>query len=239
MAFNIVALLLAAGMVGLPRWRQYLAEREARRLAAPMALIDAADAGDVAKVKQALADGASPNTLDSRMSCIMAPEHALTNAVMRGRVEAANVLLDAGANPNELCANFHNGSVLSYATMRQDVETVKLLIHYGADPNRDRGSSQTPLRLAAYFHNPGLLARLLNAGADPNDADTQGTIVLHTLAWRGTPVDIELALKHGANVNQVDLAGRTPLDIAISDENRATLLRAGAVIGTGRDAEAD
>jgi len=239
-AIGLLALLVPAGYVGVSAWRKHQAEKEARRVAAPLLLVEGAYAGDVAKVKQALADGASPNTVDRRISCTMAPEAVLTEAVRARRIDVATVLLDAGANPNTLCANSPIGrTILSYATMMQDIEMVNLLLRKGADPNRDKGSAHTPLRWAGYLHNSALLVLLLTSGADAKDADENGRTLLHVLAWRGDVSDIELAIKYGALVNETDDEGKTPLDIAFREENRVVLKRAGGVVGAGIDAEAD
>lgn len=234
-ALGLVALLIPAVYIGAGRWRKYQAEKEARRLAAPSELVAAAYSGDVVKAKQALADGAVPSALDQ--GWCGERRNALTIAVLARQMDVVRVLIQAGGDPNQRFAD--SKSLLAHATICKDVELVKLLLGSGADPNCDNGSSVTPVKMAGYLGVSEILALLLEAGADVNDAAVDGGTLLHKLAWRGSDADIELALKHGAKVNEVDLAGRTPLDFAFREENRVVLKRAGGVVGTGINAEAD
>jgi len=232
-AIGTLVLLLVAGAIALPQYRKYQAEKEERRRLAPTTLIHAVHTGDIAKLRQALADGASPNTREGGISCVIPPELALVSAARNGQMEMAQILLDAGADPNVGVASLEGRPLLRQAVRQRDLELVERLIAKGANPNF-KGSYHAD---ALWLFEPGdqaskMLTLLLNAGADPNAGLSSGAGVLHLVVLLGTASDAEVLIKHGALVNHKDNEGRTPLDLCENGDIRQILLHAGAIHGT-------
>ena len=95
-----------------------------------------------------------------------------------GRTEVAEMLLDAGADPN---GSSEDGvTALLAAAAAGETEIVKLLLKRGADPNgkigEDGGSGEggvkvTPLFVAANEGNKRMVELLVDAGASANAKD--------------------------------------------------------------------
>ncbi len=76
---------------------------------------------------------------------------------------------------------------------------------------------QTPLHLAAWNGELGLVERLLELGADPNARDLHGGTPLHAMVrWVTRPDIVSRLLKYGAEINAIDHANQTALHLAAS-----------------------
>ena len=106
-------------------------------------------------------------------------------AVYFGRVEAAELLLEAGANPNTSSANAFKVRPLHSAAAHRDPET--------------------SLKLARM---------LLDKGADPNVVQAGGWTPLHSVASQGREEITKLLVERGASLTTKSDDGRTPLDMA-------------------------
>ena len=73
------------------------------------------------------------------------------------------------------------------------------------------------------------MRRLLEYGVDPNIRPRSGSTPLHRASSRGSLDVARLLLSHGANVDEQDDNGRTPFQVASSEELRKLLLENGAV----------
>jgi ankyrin repeat protein len=82
--------------------------------------------GDLAVVKQALADGADPNTKDPQSGSTL-----LATAALMGHTEVVALLLEHGADVNVRSKD--GGTALHAAAFLGRAETVKLLLDKGAD----------------------------------------------------------------------------------------------------------
>ena len=119
------------------------------------------------ELKSVIADGADVNMRDKKgnwtllMSAIRSDEPNL---------EAIKILLDAGANINEVeeagetalkkaIYNYYNDDTL---------KLIKMLIDYGAYVNIPNHDGETPLIHAARFYNSDVVKVLIDAGADVN-----------------------------------------------------------------------
>src|SRR4051812_12999224 len=80
----------------------------------------------------------------------------------------------------------------------------------------------TPLHIAAFAHNAGAAANLLEAGADPNVLSTASfaqVTPLGTCAFAGANHVAKLLLEHGADPSLTADHGFTPLDSALQNGN--------------------
>jgi ankyrin repeat protein len=80
----------------------------------------------------------------------------LHHAASEGHRDAAQLLLDAGADPNLVEELFY--TAIGLAANREDLDMVKLLLAGGADPAEDAGWQQSALDVARrHVGNPELL----------------------------------------------------------------------------------
>lgn len=167
------------------------------------ALIDLVKAGDLGKVRTALADNflLASQRLPSGESPLMA-------ALYRGHTEIANALIDAGAEIDVFAAAA-TGRV-DDLRRRLDEESVNAYAYDG----------WTPLHLAAFFGHLDAARLLLEAGADVAavSRNSLSNTALHA-ATAGRHADVALLLlKQGANPEALDAGGYTPRQIAVQNE---------------------
>ncbi|HEV2330299.1 MAG TPA: ankyrin repeat domain-containing protein [Verrucomicrobiae bacterium] len=161
-------------------------------------------------------------------------------AINNRDVKAADLLLQAGANPNakslvtpnlgNLISGFgrvDNFTPLWAAVSMHNAPIVQLLLKYKADPN-DIQINNTPVIFSA-VDKTNVLKALLNAGANPNVTDDEGRTPLSFAAQDASPTAVALLLAAGADPN----AGTcdAPLLCAINNDDTTTadlLLQAGA-----------
>ena len=149
-------------------------------------LHDAADAGDVVKLRQAIAAGADPNALMVRPT----PDHPLLNtlkmtplcSVVRqdkvdenraeeGRTACVRALLAAGASVSAALVFWqenvdHEFTALHSAAYAGLTTCCRLLLDAGADVNApDKNTSTTPLQFAAEDDHHRAVVLLLSRGA--------------------------------------------------------------------------
>ena len=159
----------------------------------------------------------------------------LAEAAYFGNVEAAEVLLAAGAPVN--IRDRRDRNILYYALEgMKNNPVMPVLLHAGADvSDADREGR------AALYHafNTGqdraVIAALLAAGAEVNRPNKGGTTPLHLATWynRNAPL-VALLIDAGADVMAKDGGGRIPLHFAAwHDEDKQVvllLLTAGAEV---------
>ena len=90
----------------------------------------------------------------------------LTRAAELGHIEAARLLLDAGADPGR--ADGDGATPLINAAGEGQLEAARLLLARGADPSLADGDGGTPLMAAAMHGHVEVLRLLLARGADVN-----------------------------------------------------------------------
>ena len=111
-----------------------------------------------------------------------ANKHNITpsmQACENGDIDAINILLDAGADPN--ITDEKGTACIHHAVgggCRKDV--LLRLISRGTDVNATTKINRTALKIACLNRNEDAINVLLNAGADPNIADADGDTCLHT-----------------------------------------------------------
>ena len=124
------------------------------------ALFQAVRAGNLPKVRAALAGGADPNAR------LASGPTALTEALTHGHTDVVRALTDAGANVNTPDGDGYRP--LDVALLYAGRAAVRLLIEGGATVNYVRPDGDTGLMAAGGFGDVSLVELFLAAGADPN-----------------------------------------------------------------------
>ena len=122
---------------------------------AAQSLSEAAFTGDILAMKQALADGADPNTQDPQSGSTV-----LATAALMGHTEIVALLLEHGVDVNAKSRD--GGTALHAAAFLGRAETVKLLLENGADTtlrNNMRGTAIDGAKLN-WLITKGILAML-------------------------------------------------------------------------------
>lgn len=151
---------------------------------------------------------------------------------MAKNVDAIEVLLDHGVDPNQREPRYGRTPLMTAVTTR-NLAAVKLLLNCGADPNVRKGQGtgpnaaagvgETALIEAALFNVPEMIEALLTAGADTNIASecTGDTALFHAIRQRNAEV-VKQLLNAGANSNHLNKRGQRPLDLALSESTGST-----------------
>ena len=89
-------------------------------------------------------------------------------ACKKGSKDAINVLLNAGADPNNTDAD--GDTCLHYAARKYwSTEVIQAVIGHGGDVNATNKKNVTALMIACEKGHKDAINVLLNAGADPNN----------------------------------------------------------------------
>jgi len=175
----------------------------------------AADAGDLAKVKAFIQEGVDVNT--NVHGCT--PLHC---AVRYGHKEVAQLLIAKGADVNAKDTRGRTPADLAINEGRKEI--AKLLMSKSGDVS---------LHTAAYIGDLQKVQKFIDAGANVDAKDRKGQTALHYAAKAGQIAVAKLLIANGADVN----AGEwTPLQEAAynSKEMVELLLAKGADINTGK-----
>lgn len=179
-------------------------------------LVRAANAGDLARVRQLVSEGADPNSVDQHgMGTLLTFHPEVTQFLLENGAdpnvqrnenispvligvcenpECLQLMLEAGADPNR--ASDHNGeAALHFVASGECVESVNLLLKYGADPN---ARTRPGMRTYGFWR----------------DARVKGETPLHRAAAFGSPEVIQTLLDAGADPTIRDANEDTPLSWA-------------------------
>ena len=232
-----------AADLGFPSWPAMVAEAHAPRglqavlLAGDAEGLAAALRDDPGLVSRELPEGRKPLSF----ACHVALRSAERPAGVRRAIE---LLLDAGADPNETFDNEYGAMPVLYgaAGVAHDLETTRLLLDRGANP--DDGES---VYHSLEADDTACLELLLARGATVRDTNALGNAIAMGSARKArilleqgdlTPADPELRdsllhardpevaallIEHGADVDARDESGRTPYSHAARFKSDATM----------------
>lgn len=185
------------------------------------ALFDAAKAGNLSGVQEAMARGADPNSRDnSLMECV-----PLRWACVYGHLDVARYLVENGADVNA------RDRRKSHAPLHDAVEypeLVKLLVENGADVDAADDDGLTPLLAACIGGCLDSAKLLIEHGANVNHANrTSRYTPLMAAANYGHVAVAQLLLDNYADVNATNTDGHSALWAAVKFgyPKLATLLR--------------
>lgn len=184
-------------------------------------LLVAAREGNVAFAKQALANGAAP---DSRNRFGDTP---LIIAAKRGNTELARTMIDAGANVNQQSVT-ERATALMAASLGGHVDIVRMLLERKADANVADRVGKTAMVYASGSGHTRIVEMLLDYGVPVNARYDNDLTALMWAAGQGHDATAKLLLERGADASLRDNRGKSAADIA-RDLNQAKVT---AVLGS-------
>lgn len=149
----------------------------------------------------------------------------LYTATAKGKMEAMRILLENGADPDIKCES--GQTPLLRAVLDEQIEIAEILLSCGADINRENANRGTALHVAVALDRPEIVKYLLSKGADVDVEIGLGYTPLHSAAYCNRLLIARLLLENGADTT-LQCDGRTPLQLARSDEFRKLLQQYGA-----------
>ena len=195
---------------------------------AASALVTAARAGDVEKVKKELEGKIDVNAPESAGG-----RSALHWAAKENRVEVIPVLLAAKADVNN--RDRAGKTPLCVAAESRDpkcVESMKLLLAAKSDVNSKDRLGGSPLLWAAGLGTPEAVELLIDSGAEVSIQDKNGLTPLLWAAGTGDPRSVQILVDSKADLNIADnLTGDTAIMRAARNgkfESLTILIKAGA-----------
>jgi len=170
-------------------------------------LIQAAKAGDVAKIEALLAG--NPELVKAKGPGLGAT--ALHWAAIYGRREAVAVLLRHGSDVN--ATEDHNGTTMHWAAHSDDAEVIQWLLDKGADIDHANQMGRTPLHVAARRGCQNVVKTLIERGANIHATIKNGGTALHVAARNGHKEVIELLIAAGVSKTAKNKQAKTYLDL--------------------------
>lgn len=170
--------------------------RSPSRRPTPVALFQAVEKSDLARVKALLAKGANPNGVDETGSTplMLTIQNRGSNAL-----PIIQALLAKGANPN--IKNKQGRVALHDAVYTHSVPLIQALIRKGANVNVSEQYGQTPLERAVEMKDVAVAKILLDAGAKQR-LTPHHQPMLTTAASAGNIEIAKILLARGAKVNE-------------------------------------
>jgi len=144
-------------------------------------------------------------------------------AARNGRIEAALMALEEGADPHALPLEHERDqrTLPMLAALLGDLRLLRELIARGVDLNEEH-AGLTPLLAAtrdSWHGRPEAVMTLLANGADPRHPDAEGNTPLHHAARSTDPAVAALLLDAGAQLEALNHEGHSPLGVACAAGN--------------------
>ncbi len=156
-------------------------------------IFEAAAVGDAASLARIL--DREPGLVDGYNQHGYTP---LGLAAFFGREEAVQVLIDRGADIDNVMDNVNANAALDAAVAANQLAVVKLLLARGAEVNVRAARGYSPLHKAAFAGNVEMLALLLEHGADVAQETDEGRTALDIADERGFEQAAEVLREHGS-----------------------------------------
>ncbi|XP_070803763.1 ankyrin repeat and SOCS box protein 3 [Pituophis catenifer annectens] len=136
----------------------------------------------------------------------------------RGNLECTAILLESGADPNEVTNDAT--TPLFLAVENEHTNVIKLLLQHGANLNGSHCWSEwNSLHQAAFQNYSEILKLLLDEGANKESVDDFGITPLFIAAQYGKLECLRILISYGANINCQAKDQATPLFIAAQEGN--------------------
>jgi len=219
----LLFLLILLLLVGIPTG---LLVRDYRHEQTNRDLIAAIKAHDLNAVSAALKAGTDPNALGE--SSEGRPEFAppwldhgyyipalslYFDDYQKDDVRFAQVLIDAGANPNYVSEDNGETPIMA-AAYSNCPNMLRYLLEHGGKVNQKDREGHTPLHVATWIGEEPTICVLFDAGANIEAEDNEGNAPLHAACASGNPRALRLLLNRHVQVNRLNKMGLTPLDLA-------------------------
>lgn len=153
-------------------------------------LLDAAAAGNTAKIAELLSRGADLEGED------VSGRTAVINAAWRGEPEVVDLLIGLDADLN--VADYEGRTAVSWAASNGHTEIVKKLLAHGGLPGTVDKEGLTPLMRAAWNGHTEVVKALIDAGAPVNDSSDDGKSALDYAMEGEHPEIVRLLRAYGA-----------------------------------------
>ena len=200
-------------------------------------LHEAADEGDIERVKSLISQGADVNGKDSYrrtpaeraiggnhrevVELLVAKGAEISTlhlAAYMGNLAKAESTIENGADVNESTQSGTTALLIAVSQGLKDI--VELLIDSGADVNAKGPWSWTPLHSATESGQKDLAGLLIASGANVNTKDGGYWTPLHYALWEGHTDVAKLLVKKGAKVNMRGFSGHSTLHWAVRNRDK-------------------
>ncbi|KAL1687581.1 hypothetical protein GGG16DRAFT_20812, partial [Schizophyllum commune] len=131
------------------------------------------------------------------------PRTAIYLAALYGKIEAAKMLLECGADV-EKPVGHRVETVMHAAALQGKMEMAHFLVRHGVDRDARNGDGATALHSAIEGNNADVVAVLLEAGYDANAVSNPGKHVLQKALDIRSPTIVQHLLSHGIQALQLN-----------------------------------
>lgn len=176
-------------------------------------LLNAVEAGDLAKVETLLEKGANPNFAKDGDTVLMC-------ATEFGDLRMVSTLFEKGAKKSQVAKN---GNPVTKAAMLGRINALKYFLEKGFPIDVEDAQNRTPLIHAALNGETQMASLLLEAGADPNHRDKNKDTPLLIAVKKGWVEIASQLLNQGADSTVKDHTKNTPLAFIYFLRNRDLL----------------
>ena len=183
--------------------------------------------GNLSAIEKCLDEGYDVNSKDEFGETVL--EYALT----LGDIQVAKLLIDRGADVNEVVVGntkLHLLAINMYRLTEEDrLEIIQYLLEHGADPNLLNDENETPLSLGVKDSiTPEILECLLGYGADPNYTTGDYTPLLYVVQDPDKNELVRVLLENGADYTILsEVSGGSAMDYARGELNISYLRQVG------------